>query len=93
MIVALFTVATALIVVVPAAWAVALVIECCIHGATYDDAVADVEAFILQREAARQELERAARPPFDPTRYSAAIDRALPIKAQARHALWPHGTA
>jgi hypothetical protein len=92
-IVALFSLVTALIVVVPAAWGAALVIECCIHGATYDDAVADVEAFIHQRDAARQQLENAARPPFDPTRYSAAIDWALPVRAEARRALWPHGNA
>jgi len=88
-IVTLFSLATALIVVAPAALAAAVVVDECIDGPAYDTAVDDVQAFIRQRERPLRELDAAARPPFDPQRYSAAIDRALPLRAEAQHLLWP----
>jgi hypothetical protein len=92
MTVALFSIATALIVVAPAVLAAAFVVECCIGGTSYDRAIDDVQAFLREREAPQRMLGAAARPPFDPVRYTAAIDRALPMKAHARQLLW-HLTA
>ena len=93
MIVALVIVVTAAILVVPAVVCAALVIELCIDGPSYDRAVTDVDAYQREREAPQRLLADAAHRPFDPTRYSAAIDRALPQKARARRLLWPRAAA